>query len=152
MSRTTREVLDIARNHGDGEEVVAATLNTPQGKEKQVVDHGAGTSSHFKKKKNDKHHRDDNFVAAVERMASRPKGNQAKAAPSRDHFVKLMDASCPHHKVPVKNTLREYRLMKNYVKGTLKLKMADQLDKQGPFHDNDDGAGLCSLVKTAWRT
>jgi hypothetical protein len=26
-------------------------LNTPQGKGKQVVDHGEGTSSHFKKKK-----------------------------------------------------------------------------------------------------
>jgi hypothetical protein len=31
--------------------------------------------------------------------------------------------------------------MKNYVKGTLKPKTADQPDKQGPSHDNDDGAG-----------
>jgi hypothetical protein len=31
--------------------------------------------------------------------------------------------------------------MKNYVKGTLKAKTADQPDKQGPSHDNDDGAG-----------
>jgi hypothetical protein len=32
--------------------------------------------------------------------------------------------------------------MKNYVKGTLKPKMADRPDKQaGPSHDNDDGAG-----------
>jgi hypothetical protein len=51
---TTRELLDIASNHANGEEAVAATLNTPQGKGKQVVDHGKGTSSHFKKKKNDK--------------------------------------------------------------------------------------------------
>jgi hypothetical protein len=36
--------------------------------------------------------------------------------------------------------LRECRLMKNYVKGTLKTKMADQPDKQGPSHDNDGGA------------
>jgi hypothetical protein len=43
------------------------TLNTPQGKGKQVMDHGEGTSSRFKKKKkNDKRRRDDNFVAAVE--------------------------------------------------------------------------------------
>jgi hypothetical protein len=27
--RTTRELLDIANNHTDGEEAVAATLNTP---------------------------------------------------------------------------------------------------------------------------
>jgi hypothetical protein len=27
--RTTRELLDIASNHVDGEEAVAATLNTP---------------------------------------------------------------------------------------------------------------------------
>jgi hypothetical protein len=87
MPRTTRELLDIASNHADSEEAVAATLNTPQGKGKQVVDHGAGTSSRFKKKKtNNKCRCDDNFVTAVERKASRPKGNPAKPTPSRDHF------------------------------------------------------------------
>jgi hypothetical protein len=30
--------------------------------------------------------------------------------------------------------------MKNYVKGTLKLKTADQPEKQGLSFDNDDGA------------
>jgi hypothetical protein len=40
------------------------------------MDHDEGTSSRFKKKKkNDKRRRDDNFVTAVERKASRPKGN-----------------------------------------------------------------------------
>jgi hypothetical protein len=29
MPRTTRELFGIASNHVDGEEVVAATLNTP---------------------------------------------------------------------------------------------------------------------------
>jgi hypothetical protein len=142
MSRTARELLDTASNHADSEEAVAATLNTPQGKGKQVVDHGEGTSSRFKKKKkNDKCHRDDNFVAAVERKASRPKGNPAKPAPSRDHFEKLLDTPCPHHEVLVKHTLRECRLMKNYVKSTLEPKTVDQPDKQGPSHDNNDGAG-----------
>jgi hypothetical protein len=142
MPRTTRELLDITSNHTDGEEAVVATLNTRQGKGKQVVDHGEGKSLRFKKKKkNDKRRRDDNFVAAVERKASRLKANQGKPAPSRDHFEKLLDAPCPHHKVPVKHTLRECRLMKNYVKGTLKPKTSDQPDKQGPSHDNDDGAG-----------
>jgi hypothetical protein len=126
MPRTTHEFLDIASNHADGEEAVAATLNTPQGKGKQVVEHGEGTSSHFKKKKkNDKHHRDNNFVAVVEHKASRPKGNQGKPAPTRDHFKRLLDAPCPHHEVPVKHTLRECRLMKNYIKRTLKPKTAD---------------------------
>jgi hypothetical protein len=121
MPRTTRELLDIASNHADGEEAVAATLNTPQGKGKQVVYHNEGTSSRFKKKKkkNDKRRRDENFVTAVERKASRPKGNPAKPALSRDHFERLLDASCPHHEVPVKHTLRECRLMKNYIKGTV---------------------------------
>jgi hypothetical protein len=150
MPRMTHELLDIASNHTDGEEAVAATLNTPQGKGKQVVDHGEGTSSRFKKKKkkNDKRRRDDNFVAVVERKVSRPKGNQGKPAPTRDHFEKLLDAPCPHHEVPVKHTLRGCRLMKNYVKSTLKPKTADHPDKQGPSHDNDDGMGLCSPVKT----
>jgi hypothetical protein len=52
-----------------------------------------------------------------------------------------MDAPCPHHEVPVKHTLRECRLMKNYVKRTFKPKTADQPDKQGPSYDNDDDAG-----------
>jgi hypothetical protein len=147
MSCTTRELLDIASNHADGEEAVATTLNTPQGKGKQVLNQGEGTSSHSrkkkkkKKKKNDKQRRDDNFVAAVERKASRPKGNAAKPAPSRDHFEKLLDAPCPHHEAPVKHTLRECRFMKSYVRSTLKPKMADQSDKRGPSHDDDGGAG-----------
>jgi hypothetical protein len=29
MPRTTRELLDITSNHADGEEAVAAMLNTP---------------------------------------------------------------------------------------------------------------------------
>jgi hypothetical protein len=66
----------------------------------------------------------------MERKASRPK-----------HFEKLLDAPCPHHEVPIKHTLRECRLMKNYVKSTLKPKTTDQPDKQGPSHDNDDGVG-----------
>jgi hypothetical protein len=32
--------------------------------------------------------------------------------------------------------------MTNYVKSTLKTKTADQPAKQGPSHDNDDGAGV----------
>jgi hypothetical protein len=82
MPRTTCELLDIASNHADGEEAVAAMLNTPKGKGKQVVDHSEGTSSRFKrKKKNGKRRRDDNLVVAVEHKMSRPKGNPTK--PSR---------------------------------------------------------------------
>jgi hypothetical protein len=107
------------------------------------VDHGEGTLSRFKKKKNnDKRRRDDNFVAAVKRKASRPKGNPTKPAQTKDHFERLSDAPCPHHEVLVKHTLRECRLMKNYIKSTLKPKAADEPDKQGPSHDNDDSAGV----------
>jgi hypothetical protein len=107
------------------------------------VDHDEGTSSRFKKKKkNDKCHRDDNFVAVVERKASRPKGNPTKPVPSKYHFERILDASCPHHEVPVKHTLRECRLMKNYVNGTLKPRTADQPKKAGPSPDNDDSAGV----------
>jgi hypothetical protein len=90
MPRTTRELLDIA------------TLNTPQGKGKQVVDHGEAMSARFKKKKkkNDKRRHDDNFVAAVERKASCPKGNPTKPAPTREHFERLLDAPYPHHEAP----------------------------------------------------
>jgi hypothetical protein len=121
---------------------VAVALNTPQAKGKQVVDQGEGTSSRFKnKKKNNKRRRDDNFVAVVERKTSRLNDNSGKTAPTKDHFEKLLDALCLHLEVPVKHTLRECQLMKNYVKSTLKPKTADHPDKQGPSHDTDDGVG-----------
>jgi hypothetical protein len=141
MPRTTRELLDITSNHAGGREAVVATLNTPPGKGKQVVDHGEGTSSRFKKKENDKRRRNNNLVAAVERKASRPKGNPTKPARSKDHFERLLDASCPHHEVPVKHSLKDCRLIKNYVNGTLKPRTANQPKKGGPPPDNDDGAG-----------
>jgi hypothetical protein len=144
MPCTTCELLDVTRNHADGEEEVATTLNTPQGKWKQVMDHNEGTSSRFNnnKKKNDKRRRDDNFVATVERKTLRPKGNPTKPAPSNDHFEKLLDSPCPHHEVPVKHTLRECPLMKKYVNNTLKPRAADQPKKGGPPPDNDYGAGV----------
>jgi outer membrane biosynthesis protein TonB len=201
--RTTWELLDIASNHADGEEAVAVTLNTPQGKGKEVVDHDEGTSSRFKKKKkkekkkkekkkkqekkkkkekkkkekkkkqekkkkkekkkkeemkkkkeeeeeekkkkkkkkNDKRRRDDNLVVAVERKASRPKGNPSKLGLLKDHFEKLLDAPCPHHEVPVKHVLKDCRLIKNYVNSTLQPRAADAPKKAGPPLDNDDDAG-----------
>jgi hypothetical protein len=125
--------------HAGGEEAVAATLNTPPGKEKQVVYHREGSSSRFKNKnKTDKRHRYDNLVKAVERKASRPKGNPTKVGPSKDHFEMLLEAPCTHHKVLTKHALKDYRLMKNYVNGTLKTKTADPQKKAAPHPDNDD--------------
>jgi hypothetical protein len=100
-------------------------------------------SSRFKKKKmNDKPRRDDNLVAAVERKASCPKGNPAKAGLPKDHFEKLLYAPCPHHEVPVKNTLKDCRLIKNYVNDTLKPRVEDPPKKASPPHDGDgDEAG-----------
>jgi hypothetical protein len=143
MPRTTRKLLDITSNHANGEEAVAVMLNTPQGKAKQVVDHGEGMSSRFKKKKkNDKRRRMDNFVAVVEHKTSHPKGNPTKPAPTKDHSERLFDTPCPDPEVPVKHTLGECQLIKNHVKGTLKMRMADQPQKGGPSPDNDDGAGV----------
>jgi hypothetical protein len=84
----------------------------------------------------------------VERKTSRPKGNPAKPTPSKDHFERLLDAPCLHHEVPVKHSLRDCRLMKNYINGTLKPRTADQPKKGGPPPDNDDGAGARTQVKT----
>jgi hypothetical protein len=112
----------------DGKEAVTVTLNTPQGKGKQVVDHDEGPSSLHKKKKkkkNDKCRRDDNLVVAVKCKASHPKSNPTNASPPKDHFERLLEAPCTHHKVPVKHALKDCHLMKNYVNGTLKPKVAD---------------------------
>jgi hypothetical protein len=107
------------------------------------MDHDEGTSSRFKKKKkNDKCRRDDNLVAAVEHKMLRPKGNPTKPAPSKDHFERLLDAPCPHHEVPVMHSLKDCRLINNYVNDTLRLRTTDQPKKGGPHPDNDDGAGV----------
>jgi hypothetical protein len=71
------------------------------------MDHGEGTSSHFKKKKKKKRRHDDNLVVAVERKASRPKGKSSKRGLPKDHFEKLLDAPCPHHEFPVKHALKD---------------------------------------------
>jgi hypothetical protein len=104
------------------------------------VNHVEGSSSRFKKKKkkNDKRRHDDNLVAAVERKASRPKCNPPKVGLPKDHFEGLLEVSCTHHEVPVKHTLKDCRLMKNYVNGTLKPKVADPQKKAAPLPDNDD--------------
>jgi hypothetical protein len=105
---------------------------------KQVVDHGKGTSSRFKKKKNDKRCRDDNLVAVVECKASHHKGNPSKAGLPKDHFEKLPDASCPHHEVLMKFTLKDCHLIKNYVNDTLKPRVADPPKKVAPPPENED--------------
>jgi hypothetical protein len=106
------------------------------------VDYDEGTSLHFKKKKkNDKRRRDDNLVAAMEREVSRPKGKLTKPGTFKDHFEKLLDAPCPHHEVAIKHSLKDCRIIKNYVNDTLKPRTADLPKKGGPPPDNDDGAG-----------
>jgi hypothetical protein len=107
------------------------------------MDYGEGMFSRFKKKKkNDKRRRDDNLVVAVERKASRPKGNPAKVGLPKDHFEKLLDASCPHNEVPVKHALKDYHSIKNYVNDTLKPRAADPPKKAAPPPDNNnDDAG-----------
>jgi hypothetical protein len=149
MPHTTHELLDIASNHIDGEEAVVVTLNTPQGKGKQVVDHGEGTSSHFKKKKkNDKCRRDDNFVAAIERKTTRPKGSPTKPALTKDLFKRLLDALCPHHEVPVKHMLRECRLIKTMSKVPSSREQRTNPRRKAPPPTTMTAWGLRSLEKT----
>jgi hypothetical protein len=82
---------DITRNHADGEEAVAAMINTPQGKGKQVVDYGVATSSCFKKeKKNDKRCRDDNLVAVVEHKTSEGPIRRTKEGGSEWELIKIL--------------------------------------------------------------
>jgi hypothetical protein len=95
----------------------------------------------FKKKKNDKRRRDDNLAAAVERKTSRPKGNPTKPPPSKDYFERLLDARCPHHEVPVRHSLEDCWLIKNYINDTLKPRTVDPPKKGGPPPDKNDVAG-----------
>lgn len=107
---------------------MATTLNTPQGKGKQVVDDSEGTSSRSKKKKKDKRRRGENLVAA------RPKNN-----PPKDHFEKFLEAPCTNHEVPGKHVLKDCRLLKSFVAGTLKKRTTGAFDKSAKDpHDDDE--------------
>jgi hypothetical protein len=111
------------------------------------VDHGEGTSSRFKEKnKNDKRCHDDNLVAAVERKASRPKGNPSKVGLPKDHFEKLLDASCPHHEVPVKHAL------KNYVNVSQGRRIHPRRRCRLPTMTTTTTRVLGTRVKTTWST
>jgi hypothetical protein len=70
-----------------------------------------------------------------------PQGQPVKPGPPKDHFEKLLDASCPHHEVPVKHALKDWRLIKNYVNDTLKPRTTDSPKKAVPPPDHDDDAG-----------
>jgi hypothetical protein len=124
----------------DDEEAVTATLNTLQGKGKQAMEDGEGPSSRLKKKKkkNDKRCHDNNLVMAAERKATRPKNNPPKNGPPKDHFERLSEVPCTHHKVPVKHALKDCRLMKNYVTNMLKPKTTNPPKKVVPPPNNDD--------------
>jgi hypothetical protein len=148
MPRTTHELLDITSNHADVEEAVAATLNTPQGKGKKVMDQGEGTSMRFtKKKKNDKCRRDDNLVAAVERKASRPKSNPTKHTPSKDPFERLLDAPCPHHEVPVKHSLKHCQLIRTTSTAPSSQERRINPRREGHPPTTMTVKGLCTRVK-----
>jgi hypothetical protein len=61
--------------------------------------------------------------------------------PSKDHFERLQDASCPHHEVPVKHSLKDCQLIKNYGNSTLKPRTEDPPKNGGTPPDNDDSVG-----------
>jgi hypothetical protein len=89
----------------------------------------------------------------VERKASHPKGNPSKLGLPKDHFEKLLDTLWPHHEIPVKHTLKDCRLVKNYVNGTLKPRVADPPKKVAPPPaDNDTTRGISTQVKMAQST
>jgi hypothetical protein len=101
------------------------------------VDHGEGTSSRFKKKKeNDKRCRDDNFVAAVERNTSRPKS--IVQGPLREAPVRVVPAPRDPRQAHAQGVPTHEELRQRH----------PQVKNDGPAQegratpDNDNGTGV----------
>jgi hypothetical protein len=72
-------------------------------------------------------------------MTEKKKGGGKAAKPQKDHFKKLLEASCTHHEGPVKHKLWDCRLMKSFLTGTLQMKEAGGRKDDKPEDQDDDG-------------
>jgi hypothetical protein len=113
--RTTKELLDLATDHADGEEAVAAILTRPRRDDQDDDDVPETSSGRQKRKGKAKRRRDGDLVAAADRRAQKPRDGQKK-----DHFEKLLESPCTNHEGPVQHKLKDCRLLKNFLDGTLK--------------------------------
>jgi hypothetical protein len=134
--KSAKGLLDLATNHATGEEAVAAIIrrDADKGKEKEA---GAGveaSSSRPKKKKNKQRH-DPDFVA----VADKQKGSGKAPRPQKDHFERLLEAPCINHEGPVNHKLRDCKLMKSFLAGTLQMKGAAGRQDDRPDNQGDDG-------------
>jgi len=113
--RSTRELLDIATDHADGEEAVAAVLE-PQDKDGKTKDEvrTSRPARPDKKKGKDKRRHDDNMVAAVNQARKAPKPSRDQP---KDYFEKLLESPCTNHEGPVRHLLKDCNLMKRFLAG-----------------------------------
>jgi hypothetical protein len=127
--KTTKELLDIATRHASDEEVVGAVF--VQGGHKVVLSGGRGTSAIATHKGTKRGIKSDKrgprqwlwrvtvTSSCDEEMNGRDTGDTDERdfkRPTRsptDHFEKLLDATSPNHKFPVKHKLKECSMMKN---------------------------------------
>jgi hypothetical protein len=122
--RTVKELLDLATDHAEGEDALAAVLRgaATRGKSVATSDAGEGTSSRSKRRKKQGKRRrrddEDNFVAVADKKKGGAK--PPKTPPTKDHFEKLLEQPCPNHDTPVKHKMKDCNLMKKWVKGTLR--------------------------------
>jgi hypothetical protein len=115
---TTNELLDIATQHASGEVAVSGGWAAPT--KATIKSARKGTKGGKKGQKRRPHHfsimagnsgkEADNsgevFVAIAKHDF------KWKTQSPKDHFEKLLEATCPHHQYPVKHNLKDCTMMK----------------------------------------
>jgi hypothetical protein len=136
--KTAKELLNIATRHASGEEAIGATFTlvevgvaagsgrtTPP----NITIKGTkkGTKGGKKGQKHRPHHlsvmaNNDNVGEEIEDsnefMVAAERGFKRHTKPPKDHFKKILEATCPHHPYPIKHKLRDCTMMKRFMSST----------------------------------
>jgi hypothetical protein len=134
--KTTKELLDIATRHASGEEAIRAaftlveagaaigsgrtappnitvssTKKDAKGRKKgqKCCPHHLATMANNGKIGKEIENSDEEFMVATEHDF------KWHTRPPKEHFEKILEASCPHHLFPVKHKLKDCTMMKRFM-------------------------------------
>ena len=129
VSRTTKELLDIATSHASGEEALGAIFDRSEGKARRDEGAGEGASNRSAKRKNKKQRHEGSLMAAAD-----PRGGWKPMEGTPNHFEKLLEGPCPNHAFPVKHLLKDCGLMQKFLSGSSN--MGEQGKEPAPTADD----------------
>jgi hypothetical protein len=130
------ELMDIATKFASGQEAIEAIFRKdkqPQGRQQEDVPEASAL--HGTKKKGKKKSQAKRDTADADLVAAAEHRNPCKPPEGANLFDKMLKESCPYHQGPVKHTLEECVMLRQY------FHKAGPPVKGGRSHDNDKKEG-----------